>query len=357
MTAGSNALRITCTVLVELGLRAGIGGVPDGATLRITLADSDTARVSFATASGSSLEADAGQVALELQCEAGVTLQVDASARVSDLGTGTAALLADYAAFPEQTISLPAGSAAGAVQNVSLALLEDATSEVDETILLGLSQPSPVCTLGAIQTHVLTIEDDDFAGDAAFQASEGSTGTENMLAFDESIDLGTDGVVGGPNAGTLLRVANLGAQPMALGTPLLAGTHPNDFAIELESSSFVARFTRESAGPSRRRPRLSRPWSRCRTTPTPGVVLRVEPAEFARMRKHATAALKDAQETPDADEVTLLDGFQAAWSPPNGSWPVQANLAHFLSGADLGGGLGLGSAVPTENPGSRSAPT
>lgn len=87
---------------VELGLRAGIGGEPDGATLILALADSDTARVSFATPSGSSLEADAGQVALEFVCEAGVTLQVDAGVRVSDLGTGTAVLLTDYAIFPSR---------------------------------------------------------------------------------------------------------------------------------------------------------------------------------------------------------------------------------------------------------------
>jgi hypothetical protein len=49
----------------------------------------------------------------------------------------------------------------------------------------------------------------------------------------------------------------------------------------------------------------------------------------------------DAQETEGADKETLLLEFQAAWNPPNGSWPAQANLAHFLSGADLGGGIAI----------------
>jgi hypothetical protein len=33
----------------------------------------------------------------------------------------------------------------------------------------------------------------------------------------------------------------------------------------------------------------------------------------------------------------LLDEFRAAWAPNN--WPVSANLAHFISGASLGGGI------------------
>jgi len=314
---------------VELGLRAAIGGVPDGATLSITLADSDTARVSFASASGSSLEANAGQVALELQCEAGVTLQVDASVRVSDLGSGTAVPLADYAAFPEQTITFPAGSAAGAVQNVSLALLEDTTSEVDETIVLGLSRPSASCALGAIQTHVLTIDDDDFAGAAAFQASAGAAGTENELVFDESIDLGTDGVGGSPNAGTRVRIANLGGQPMALGLPLLAGTQPNDFALELESSSFVARLTSDSAGAL---PAVAEAFAPLVALPDdhgPGVVLRVEPAELARMRKRSTVALHGV-ELPEIGAVKL----ELARRP----LPIAPDAKLVIDGRDVAGG-------------------
>jgi hypothetical protein len=34
---------------------------------------------------------------------------------------------------------------------------------------------------------------------------------------------------------------------------------------------------------------------------------------------------------------SVLDAFRAAWAPNN--WPVSANLAHFISGANLGGGV------------------
>ena len=49
----------------------------------------------------------------------------------------------------------------------------------------------------------------------------------------------------------------------------------------------------------------------------------------------------DPWSTPDTPGNTLdmLDEFQAAWGPGfGGSWPVSADLAHFMSGASLGGG-------------------
>src|SRR5688572_13090901 len=186
---------------VVLGLRAPRGGVLAGATqLRIELSDADAAWVSFATEAGAAGEGSEGSVALELDCGAGVTLQVDASVRVSDSGNGTAEPLADYEPFPAQTVTFPAGSTDGAVQTASLTPVQDASAEVLETIELALSHPSPTCVLGAVQTHVLWIEDDDLAPLATFQASEGATGTENGLAYDARIDLGTDAVGGGPNA-------------------------------------------------------------------------------------------------------------------------------------------------------------
>jgi hypothetical protein len=56
----------------------------------------------------------------------------------------------------------------------------------------------------------------------------------------------------------------------------------------------------------------------------------------------------DPWTTPDGPGSTLemLDEFRAAWAPSlGGSWPVVANLAHFLSGANLGGGIAYLDAV------------
>jgi hypothetical protein len=47
----------------------------------------------------------------------------------------------------------------------------------------------------------------------------------------------------------------------------------------------------------------------------------------------------DPWSTPDGPGTTkqMLDEFQGAWS--SAGWPAQASLAHFLSGASLGGGI------------------
>jgi len=47
------------------------------------------------------------------------------------------------------------------------------------------------------------------------------------------------------------------------------------------------------------------------------------------------------------DAGDLLDEFRAAWAPS--SWPVSADLAHFLSGASLGGGIAYVNALCSQN--------
>jgi len=292
---------------VELGLRGAVGGTTTGTTrATVAIADADVARVSFATANGSWSEASKAMVALELAGEPGLLLQIDVQVLVSDLGTGTSVPLADYTEFPRQWVIFPAGSAAGAIQVVSLTLLDDLAAEVDETIELGLSDPSAGCVLGAISTHVLEIDDDDLAAEAAFEATEGVTGTENELVYDESLDLGVDAVGGSPSAGTLVRVANLGGSPMALDAPHVSGSHPFDFAVELEGSSRGVQFTGD-ARPGGAAPRLARAFAPLVALPDasgPGVVLRVDAHELARMRARGTADL-DAFDMPELGAVTL----------------------------------------------------
>jgi hypothetical protein len=289
---------------VVLGLQAAVGGVLYGTTqLTVTLTDADEAQVAFATGLGSSDESSGGQsVALELDCGAGVSLEVAVSVRVSDLRTGTAVPPGDYATFAAQTITWPAGSADGALQTVALTLAGDTLTEGDETIELGLSQPSAACTLGAIQAHVFTIQDDEAAGNAAFTASEGASGTENGLAYDELIDLGLDAVGGNPSAGTLLRIANVGGQVMDLGAPNLAGTHPNDFALDIESSSFAPSLG--GAGPSAFPAEDFAPLAALPLDGGPGVPLRLDELELARMGTHRAVSLHGV-ELPELGAVTL----------------------------------------------------
>lgn len=62
--------------------------------------------------------------------------------------------------------------------------------------------------------------------------------------------------------------------------------------------------------------------------------------QIAYLRVWSTAA--DPWNTPDVGGSTfdMLEEFRAAWAPSlGGAWPATAELAHFLSGANLGGGI------------------
>jgi hypothetical protein len=215
------------------------GGLASPVQFTGTLTDIHTAVVAFATTSATTPHESGGQpIAIELDCGPGVTLGAAVNVRVSDLSTGSALAGSDYSSFAAKTVTFSPGCG-NAVQTVNLTVLDDTNLESDETVELGLSQPSTTCTLGAIVLHVFTITDDD-GSPAEFAASEGLTGTENPLAYDEQISLGTQVVGAGPNVGTLVRVTNNGGTAMDLGTPSLAGSHPNDFVVEVESSSAPA---------------------------------------------------------------------------------------------------------------------
>ena len=230
---------------VQLGLRPVGGGTAAGSTrLTVTLVDADAPEVSFASAAQTAREGSSVSVAVELDYPPGVTLQVDVGALVSDLGLGTARP-GDYAPFQAHALIFPAGSADGSVATVELALLDDSAPEVFETLALGLAPTALAGRRGALRTHVLTIEDDDLAGPAAFHASAGPTGIEDELLHDDLLALGSDAVGGPPGPGTRVRVANLGGEPMALGGPELFGRNGDDFTMVVESSSLgLARTSR-----------------------------------------------------------------------------------------------------------------
>jgi hypothetical protein len=224
---------------VRLRLQDPSGGeLASPATFTATLTDIHAATVGFAAGSSSTGNEQGGAeaVALELDCGAGVTLGLAVNVRVSDLRTGSATSSADYSAFSAQTVTFPSGSADGAVRTVNVNVIDDGSFESDETVELGLSAPTG-CTVGAVNEHVLTIDDDDLLGSAAFVASEGPSGTESALAYDETLDLGSQTVGAGPNAGTLVRVTNGGGTNMALGAPHLTGSNANDFAVEVDGST------------------------------------------------------------------------------------------------------------------------
>jgi hypothetical protein len=109
-----------------------------------------------------------------------------------------------------------------------------------------------------------------------FAASEGATGTENPLAYDELIPLGSATVGQGPNTGTYLRVTNQGRFAMTLGVPLLGGTHPDDFAVEVENTPLALLVASDPAA-------VAAPFRRLRTAGGPGLALEVDSAALASL--------------------------------------------------------------------------
>jgi hypothetical protein len=297
-----DALVESASETVRLRLQNPSGGSVVGpAQFTATLTDIHTAYLAFATASASTPDEASGAqaVALELDCGSGVTLGVPVSVRVYDRRTGSAVPSADYSAFSTQTITFAAASNDGDVLTVNVQVLDDTALENDETVELGLVSPSATCTLGTIVTHVLTIEDDDLAGNPFFVASEGATGTENPLAYDELLSLGTQAVGAGPNAGTLVRVSNGGGTPMDLGAPSLTGTHPNDFAVEIESSSLPSGgATSGLAAAGAPAPLVAVPDG------GPGTALAIDPAALAELSGRSEVALRGI-ELPGAGVATL----------------------------------------------------
>lgn len=294
---------------IRLGMQNGVRGSPYGtAQLTATVTDADHATVAFATASASTPDEASGAqaVALELDCGPGVTLGVAVSVRVSDLRTGSAAASSDYS-FSAQTVTFPAGSPDGAQVTVNVNVVDNATFESDETVELGLSTPSATCTLGTIFLHVLTIKDDDLATNAVFLGTEGASGTENPLAYDELVSLGSETVGAGPNTGTLVRVTNGGGLAMELGAPSLIGTNPNDFAVEIESSSMLppgvpgssSELTAKSPAPGEATPLVALP-----DDVGPGLALRLDSLALARLGVLERVELHDFA-LPDLGRVTL----------------------------------------------------
>lgn len=208
----------------------------------VSISDVHAATIQFQSgASATPNEASASRgITVVLDLPSGVSLGTAATARVVDLGGGSAAAGVDYASFPTTIVSFPASTADGATQTVNVSVLDDASSEGGETVRLGLTLPGSGTSLAGNTQHVLTITDDDAAGSSAFAATSGPTGTDTALAYDATLAFGTQGVSAGATTGTLVRVTNSGGASLSLDAPRITGTDANDFSVDIESSSTPA---------------------------------------------------------------------------------------------------------------------
>ena len=151
-------------------------------THSISILDDDAASISFQSGSSSVNEGNTTQDVIVVLSISGPT-PVDITFEVTDLLSGSAANGTDYTTLASPvTLTFLAGSANGDTQIVPVGILQDATTESDETIVLELGNPSGAATLGTSTEHIVTIVDDDQAL-VEFQSATSSIGESAGTLF------------------------------------------------------------------------------------------------------------------------------------------------------------------------------
>ena len=153
------------TVDLQLGTPVGdaeLGMITDHVA---TIVDSDTASVEFEMAVLDTAEIDGAatiNVALTATGPSGdATLASALTVDFADLGTGDATADVDYATIVGGTLTFDVGATNNDVQSLTVDVIADLDSEVDELIDLELTNPSAPLTLGGNAVAALTILDDD----------------------------------------------------------------------------------------------------------------------------------------------------------------------------------------------------
>ena len=167
------------TVNLELNNAGGAGALGGQTTHEVTITDDDSASVEFQAGTSATLDETTGNFSIPIVLNiplgsTAIALTVD----VTDAGGGSATSTTDYNAVGTSTITFPAGSVDGAVQNFDLGVLQDTNLEADETVNLQLGNPSAYMTLAAQNTHTATITDDETAV-VEFQLASSATADES----------------------------------------------------------------------------------------------------------------------------------------------------------------------------------
>ncbi|MFC1708391.1 Calx-beta domain-containing protein, partial [Planctomycetota bacterium] len=173
------------TVSLHVAGIAGHAVLGSPATHTVTIRDDDPTVVSFASTTSATGNEAGGAHAVTLVLS-GPQLITDLTVTVASVG-GTAAAGSDYTAV-SKVVTFAAGSSAGATEKVSLDVLADTLVEGNETIVLGLKNPSAGHGLGAQATHTLTVTDDDVA--ELFFTSAASSATESTTPHVITVGLG-----------------------------------------------------------------------------------------------------------------------------------------------------------------------
>ncbi len=317
---------------VRFGFASPTGGVAYGTTTyTATVTDVNVATIQFAAATSTKSD-ETGvphEITVVLDLPPATTLGVAATARLTDAGGGSAVSGTDYASILQQTISFAAGSLDGATLSAEVLVLDDSAIETDETVRLQVSTPGAGTVLGSNTLHVMTIQDDDASGAPALIVTQGASGTENVLAHDTLVDLGTQTVGAGGNAGTLVRISNAGGSAMDLGTPTLSGTNPNDFDVVVDAAPIAPTPGPGEEGFVLAPPALA-PFSAPEASNGPGIAFTLDGELLAELAAMPRATLY-AFPVPGMGDVTL--------DLRRLTLPIAPDAVLRVDGVDVPGGL------------------
>ncbi len=147
-----------------------------------TISDSPLAPY-FSISSPSVTEGDSGNAALTFSVETDVPSSAIVSVAYADAGTGTATSGTDYTALTAGTVSMPPGQQS---RDVEIRIVGDTVDEVDETIVVTLTNPGGGAAFAAGATSVSgtgTIRDDDDGPSLSIGSAtvaEGDSGTASL---------------------------------------------------------------------------------------------------------------------------------------------------------------------------------
>ncbi len=152
------------TIGLSIAINSGPGALGAQSTHTVTITDDDLATVAFSAATSSVAEDVVGTYSptLTLTIPGGGTLASAVQVTIP-APTGTAGNPGDYT-VTGSPITIPAGTAAGAVNSVVIDPVDDALVDPDETIILTMSVTSGPANAGAQVGHTVTITDDESPG-------------------------------------------------------------------------------------------------------------------------------------------------------------------------------------------------
>ena len=133
----------------------------EAAATTININDDDNATIGFATATSSAEEnVVTHPVNLVLDLADGGALGREMTIEVVDLATGTATAGTDYSFASPTTVTFPVGAADAATQPANVTVIFDRLTEGDETVELGLQNPSSPATItGGSDAHQVSLID------------------------------------------------------------------------------------------------------------------------------------------------------------------------------------------------------